>query len=239
MKQGFINVFKNMLIIVVLICINFIVTAAVIAKPIAYINKQPVEAAELRREMLRYRSTIYSEYAAKFDLSKINNFWNANLGGNKPIDSLRNKALKALVEIKVQQQLLEKHNLWPYKNYYELQATLKKENEQRQQKVERKETIYGPIIYTEQVFFDYKFSNALIALKSYLVGEEIPLNDTLLLKHYAVLREEKVYSQKKTFESFKKQVQENYIEREYKKLVTAMAAKAIIKKIDDYNSVIM
>src|SRR5690606_20781278 len=88
---------KNTFTTTVLFFINSIAIAAIGDKPIAYINTKPVEVAELKREMLHYRSAVYSEYATKFDLSKINDFWNANLGGKKPIDSLRYRALKALI----------------------------------------------------------------------------------------------------------------------------------------------
>ena len=187
--------------------------------------------------MLRYRSVIYSEYAADFNLAEVKDFWNTDFKGKKPVDSLRNRALKALTAIKVQQQLLEEKKLWPYKNYGELQSAMQQENTQREQKVQRKEIIYGPAVYTEQVFFDYKFSNALIALKHHLAGNQIPINDSLLLNHYTLLRKERVYSEKKTFNSFKKQVQDNYIEREYKKLIRVMVEKAKVRIVNGYKSV--
>ncbi|MFD1628759.1 hypothetical protein [Pseudopedobacter beijingensis] len=228
---------KNITTITLLIFTAFVSTArATTPKPVAYINNQPIEAAELKREMLRYRSVIYSEYAATYNLAEVKDFWNKEFKGIKPIDLLRNRALKALTEIKVQQQLLEEQNLWPYKNYGELQTALQQENEQRQQKVQRQEIIYGPVVYTEQVFFDYKFSNALIPLKRYLTGTKIPVTDSLLLNHYTLLRKEGIYSERKTFNNLKKQVQDNYIEREYEKLVAAMVKEARVITIDSYHS---
>lgn len=228
---------KSILTTTALVFINSIAIATISDKPVAHINIQPVEVAELKREMLRYRSAIYSEYAAKFDLSKINDFWNANLGGKKPIDSLRCRALKALTEIKVQQQLLEKHNLWPYKSYDELLTTLQQENEQRRQKLQRKEIIYGPAIYTEQGFFDYKFSNALILLKRNLYGNQIVMSDSALEKHFDFLKQQGVYSDKKVFGAVRNQVIESFIEKEYKQIIAVMIKEVKIKIDSNFNSI--
>ena len=234
---NFINASKNILTIVVMVCINSIAMAMVMEKPVAYINNQPVDAAELKREMLRHRSAIYNEYAAKFNLFKISDFWNANLGGKRPIDSLRYRALKALIEIKVQQQLLKKHSLWPYKNYGELLAALQQENEQRRQKVERKEIIYGPAIYTEQSFFDYKFSNALILLKKNLYENQIVMNDSTLEKHFDFLKQQGVYSDKKVLGAVRNQVIESFIEKEYKQIIAVMIKEVKIKIDSNFNGI--
>lgn len=215
----------------------FNIRAETLDTTVAYINGQSVEIAELRREMLRHRSNVYSGYAKIFDLSQVHNFWYADLEGTKPMDSLRNRALKALVEIKVQQKLLEEKKLWPYNNYRDFQIAWREENEYRVNQVQQKGVIYGPVVYTEQVFFDYKFSNALITLKNVLTGHIIPLNDNVLAAHFEVLKKDGVYSDEKIFNDFKRQVKDSYIEKEYKDLVMKMVNEAKVKTVIGYNMV--
>jgi|GEM_PF-2742953 len=220
----------------------FIFCGSIAASPlsvVAYVNDSPVEAAELKREMVRYRAVVYNEYAKAFDLSKVKDFWHTDFEGTTPMDSLRNKALKSLIEIKVQQQLLEENRLWSYNTYGELLAALEQENEQRQQKALKKEIIYGPVVYSEQIFFDYKFSNALIVLKNSLAGNKIPVNDSLLLVHFDTLKSEGVYSAEKTFDNFKRQIMDSYIDRVYKRLLAKMVNETKVKTMKIYNEIVV
>lgn len=228
------KVLKNIiLVIILLLCINTLSIASN-KKIVAYIYKQPVEEAELKREMLRHRAAIYSEYAARFNLSDIRDFWNSTIGGEKPIDLLRDRALKTLINIKVQQSLLEQYQLWEYKNYPDLLKAFREENEQRKQKVLHNEIIYGPVEYTEQSFFDYKFNNALILLKKQLTGREIIVKDSALITHFAFLKQQRVYSEKKVFNTVKNQVIESFTEKEYKKIVETLVAETSVVKTNNY-----
>ncbi|MES2276170.1 MAG: hypothetical protein V4592_09115 [Bacteroidota bacterium] len=112
----------------------------------ARVNTLPVYEPELQREMHRYRAAIYHQYHAV------------------PMGALQNKALKALVLIKVQEELLQTKHLWPYHTYYDLLRDRKVVNRQRQLIAGQGGIVYGPVQYSEESFFDYELTNALIKL---------------------------------------------------------------------------
>lgn len=208
-------------------------------KAVANINGLPVTTAELKREMQKCRAAIYSQYAGLYDISAVKDFWNTDFKGEKPIDALKSKALQNLIEIKVQQQLLEEQGLWLYKNYEIFLTALGQENQQRQQKAQRNEIIYGPLAYTEQTFFEYKFSNALVALKRNLAGDKIVINENLLMAHFEKLKEKGVYSNQKTFATLKQQVKDSYVEEEYRKLIAGKVAAVRVTTTSGFKKVML
>lgn len=208
-------------------------------KTVANINGLPVTTAELKREMQKCRAAIYSQYARLYDISAVKDFWNTDFKGEKPIDALKSKALQNLIEIKVQQQLLEEQGLWLYKNYEIFLTALGQENQQRQQKAQRNEIIYGPLAYTEQTFFEYKFSNALVALKRNLAGDKIVINENLLMAHFEKLKEKGVYSNQKTFATLKQQVKDSYVEEAYRKLIANKVAAVKVTTTSGFKKVML
>jgi len=198
----------------------------------AYINKQPVEAGEFHREMLRYRAEIYSQFAKNHQSSGIGNFWNTAFNGVKPIDSLRGRALKALIVLKVQEQQLIQYNLWPYKNYNQLLEALRQTNTDRNNAVKKNEVIYGPVHYTEQSFYDYQFSNAIIKLKKVLRDSgKIKVNDSLLSVHFYQLKSKGVYSDKQSLDKVKNSVADSYIEQCYQHLIEGWISNVLVQKV--------
>ncbi|TZF84680.1 hypothetical protein FW774_06775 [Pedobacter sp. BS3] len=198
----------------------------------AYINKQPVAAKEFRREMLRYRAEIYGQFAKTHQSSEAGNFWNTAFNGVKPIDSLRSRALKALIVLKVQEQLLTRHKLWPYKNYNQLLEALHKTNIDRNNAVQKNEVIYGPVNYTEQDFYDYQFSNAIIRLKkAFRDSGVIKVNDSLLSAHFNQLKSKGIYSGKQSFDKVKNSVADNYTEQRYQHFIDSLVSKAQVQKV--------
>jgi hypothetical protein len=188
-----------------------------------------VTKEEIQREMLKYRSEVYNLIANNKATTKSQNaFWEEEeIDGVKGIDLLRKKAIDSLAAIKVQEKLLVERGLWPYKDYQSFLKDLKNTNESRRESVANAKVVYGPVEYTEQTFFDYRFANALIQLKHKLVEEKLITITEDDLENQFKKMQKTVYQEKKyTLEAFIRQVREAYIEEAYKNLINQYSQKA-------------
>jgi hypothetical protein len=176
------------------------------------VNGIVVTKEEVQREMTRYRAEVIGLIA------------------DKALGQLRNKALKALTLIKIQEQMLQKHRLAPYKSYSEFLDHLQRTNALRKEKVANGQIIYGPVEFSEQAFFDYRFSNAIIRLKQQLVAEQlIPITKDRLQAQFSKMQQT-VYAEKKfTFNDCYPQVREAYIEACYAELIDSYTKKSVVK----------
>lgn len=183
---------------------------------------------EVQREMRKYRAEVYSLIADKNATTKAGTtFWEQQINGVKAIDILRKKAIDSLAIIKVQEKLLVERGLWPYKDYDEFLTDLKNNNENRRKQATNNQVIYGPVEYSEQTFFDYRFNNALILLKQKLVAENlITVTDNDLQNKFEELQKNVYKDEKYTLKAFTRQVRDAYIEDVYKTLINQYSKKA-------------
>lgn len=196
------------------------------------VNDLEIRRSEIQREMRKYRSKIYQEYAVKYNIKQDSNFWNQSFEGKSPLKDLQQLAIDSLVRQKVQEKLLIDRNLWPYTNYDELIKDMNHQNSLRKQAVANKQVIYGPITFTEQTFFDYQFSNAIIRLHEMMRNKEIIITDQLLITHYNKLKST-IYKgdNSPAFGEVKTRVADHYLTSEYNNLISALVKKADIKML--------
>jgi hypothetical protein len=188
-------------------------------KIIASVNHQDIDGRELQREIWRHRSQIIHDFTITYELKNLTNFWDNTYEGKQPKEELQKKSLLVLVKIKIQEQWLKAENLWPYKNYDELLKDMNEVNSKRAQLVKEGKVIYGTTSFTEQTFFDYKFSNAVITLKKQYKNTKILVNDSLLTHHFEELRKTTYANTKKSFHDLKTPLSNSYLEKEYEKLL--------------------
>lgn len=162
---------------------------------------------EINRETLRYRSVIYNKHQDK------------NPDARFAEEKLRDTVLFVLKKLKLQEQLLSRKSLWPYSRYRDFLADLNATNQKRRASQKKGEVLFGPIEFTERSFYDYQFSNAVNSLKKMMEGNEIPVNDVLLNKHFNKQKQTVYAAEKHTFENMKRQVKEAYVEEQYGLLI--------------------
>src|SRR5690606_14370133 len=187
-----------------------------------------VTKEEVQREMRKYRSEVYSLIANRNVVATSGNaFWKAEkLDGMKGIDILRKKAVDSLAAIKTQEKLLIERGLWPYRNYQEFLKDLKDTNENRKKLVANAQVVYGPVEYNEQLFFDYRFTNALIQLKYKLVEDKlITVTEEDLQNQFKKMQKTVYKEEKYTLKAFTRQVRDAYIEDAYRILINKYSQK--------------
>ncbi len=193
------------------------------------VNGLDITKTEVQREMRKYRSEVYSLVNNSNKKAKSSKaFWEAEkVNGVTGIELLRKKAIDSLTTIKVQEKLLVSRNLWPYKDYSAFLEDLKNTNESRKKSVANDQVVYGPVEYSEQTFFDYRFANALIQLKYKLVEEKlITVTEDDLKNQFRKMQTTVYKDEKDTLKTFKRQVADAYIEHAYNVLITQYSQQA-------------
>ncbi len=184
------------------------------------ISEENIDDRELQREMLRYRAQIVSDFTQKYQLNNLQNFWENIYQGRSPKKALEELALTNLLKIKIQEQWLKAEGLWPYKNYDEFLNAMAEENKERDKLQNEGQVIYGPVLFQEQTYFDYKFSNAIIKLKQKYEGTKISLNDSVLNHHFKDLKQSIYKNSNKSFQELKSPIKSSFIEKVYAEILT-------------------
>jgi len=180
---------------------------------IGYVNGLPVTAEELSREMSKLRYQTLRSGTAEIDQTV-----------------LKNKALQVLVPLKVQEKMLKDRQLWPFVHYGEVNPYMQRVNALRKEKAANGEVVYGPAEFSEPVYFDYRFSNAVIELKHRLIAEQlITITEDRLLAQFKKMQQTVYAEEKFTFNNTYPQLREAYIEACYAEIIAAGVKKAALK----------
>lgn len=147
---------------------------------VARVNGVPVAAAELRRALREVRAGVLADFSRP---------QSAAAKGEAPAEEMQRRARAKLVRLKVQQGLMREHGIWPEIDHAAFLRTFAAENERRRLALARGEVIYGPRAYTEESYFAYLFSNALIRLKAKLAESELRPTEEELQRYYELKKE--------------------------------------------------
>jgi hypothetical protein len=196
-------------------------------KDLGTINDVAVTKEEVVREMRKYRANVFNAVTKKAALIGNDSPASKENNGEAMLKLLRNKVLDSLTAIKVQERLLLDRKIWPYKNYQEFKKDLINTNASRERSAGNENVIYGPVNYSEQVFFDYRFTNALSLLKRKLVEEKLlTVSENDLQYQFAKMQKTVYQGEKYTLHEYTRQVREAFLEEAYKKLINELARKA-------------
>lgn len=168
-----------------------------------------VTKEELLREMLRVRWLAFE------------NKDSANIRFDVAADALvRKKAIENLLVLKVKERLLKERGLWEYGDYDDFLKTLEETNNQRRKHMMEGKTLFGPTIFSEEIFYDYLMSNALIKLKRHLIAEGlIEISDADLEEQFAIMQKGIYEREKYTLKEYKRQVKDAVIELKFDQLI--------------------
>ena len=98
--------------------------------------------------------------------------------------SLKKKTLDTIAQIKVQQILAKKWGIIRDIRYQEFLKLLVSENKRRAEARSNNKVIYGPVQYSEDVYYNYLFSNMVNQLKNTLDEKIFTITDEKLKKAY-------------------------------------------------------
>lgn len=156
---------------------------------VAYVNGEPVIVREFIQQAQNERSQVIRLFRIKYDCEYDNDFWNRSFDGTTPSDLLKEKTMDTMVQIKVQQILAKNYGINSNISYTEFLKALEQENLRRINAKRNGEVIYGPVQYSEAVYYNYLFSNMVIQLK-YLLSEQVfMISDDVLQTEYEQVKD--------------------------------------------------
>ena len=144
-----------------LLCIHPLVACNTSHEPDPYqtvgeIAGQPVALGELQLFVDDVRQQTNSYFKKNYSLDAITEEeWRKDFSGESPVDYAIGLAMEELVPYKVVEQKLVELGSSEDFSYRAFVNRWQKENEDRQQKEASGEVIYGPVQYTERVYYDY------------------------------------------------------------------------------------
>ncbi len=157
---------------------------------VATVDGEPIVLRELKQRLMRNRAMIYSHFNQKYGVRDSRDFWTTGHGGEVPIEMIKKKSLAEAIRIKIEQIIAKQNGVIDDISYGTFLERRVKENKRRKIAVAKKQVIYGPIQYTEQVYFSYIFSNMVIRSKEKLGLGQFNLDTEQLQKIYEAEKDE-------------------------------------------------
>lgn len=148
------------------------------------VNGEKVTAGEFRHHARNLRTIGISAYQAKYGIAYGSDFWSRSFDGNTPMDVLRKNALDTLVQIKISQICARDAGLVSDISYEGFLQAFTVENRRRIEAKRSGELIYGPVQYSEVVYYNYLFTNLEIRLKEYLANTIFKIGEEQVRQEY-------------------------------------------------------
>jgi hypothetical protein len=151
---------------------------------VATVNGEAVTFREFMLHARALRSLVINDFRIHSGVEYSVDFWSRKVDGETPLDVLKKRTLDTLVLIKVQQISAKKAGIVTDISYGGFLKALEAENERRLIAKSSGKVIYGPVQYTEEVYYNYLFSNMVNRLKEYLANEMFPITNEMLWETY-------------------------------------------------------
>lgn len=151
---------------------------------IALVNSEPVSYREFMQQANRERSQVIRYFRITYGRKYTSDFWTQISEGKSPADILKKRSMDTLVKIKVQQILAKKWGIMSDISYNGFLIKLETENKIRLEAKNRNQVIYGPVQYTEDVYYSYLFTNMVNQLKAQLERDFFDISEKKLKEIY-------------------------------------------------------
>lgn len=151
---------------------------------IGTVEGEPIYSGEFKLFLKMYKEKLQIDLAQKYSVDKNVDFWFKKLGQETALEILKNKALDAYVNIKVQQILMKKYHIIEDSSYIAFLNTLQVENNSRKEKNDQGIVVYGPVHFDEAKFYNYLQSNRALQLQEVFVKERISVSEDELISFY-------------------------------------------------------
>ena len=192
---------------------------------VATVNGEPVSATELTARMPEYRAAVVQYFLNNHQADYTKDFWNTAYDGKTPSEMLIEKAMDDLVRIKLQQILARENNMLEDISYAAFLEQWQQENTRRQTAVNNGQVVYGPVQFSEQMYYRYYLSKLILELKHKLAENGLNVSDNNLKQYF---EEEYDAIGNISFQEQYTYIKDRYIDEQYEKLIDKMKAKAKI-----------
>lgn len=152
---------------------------------VAIINGETISIKEFELIMKKQAADTSIYFMKKYGVSIQNkDFWNTDYSGEVPLKVLKEKSLDEIGKIKVQQLFAREKGITKSINYEDIINDMVKENKMRILAKKEGKVIFGPVQYSEEMYYDYAFSNMVLKLKENLSQKELVSTENVLKEYY-------------------------------------------------------
>ncbi len=202
---------------------------------IGNVNGISVYYGELRDEMNRNKASVISEFSEKFGAdTSAEDFWDTEIDGAIPLETLRKQSAENVVRYKILQQKAVEYKVIKKDetSYSSFLQQLDEQNIKRSQKAQNDEVIYGASEYTKDTFYKYLTSIIEIELISKLTDSGIIDCSNKNIKAYFDSIKDKQYKLPPTaeYELFSVDATEENAEKTMEKVLKIVKESADYKK---------
>ncbi len=162
-------------VLAVAVAVVLIITAPVPQnKAVAFVDGHSIYAGELMLAIEKLKSDTIMYFMDTYGVSQGKNFWEQEAGGENPREKLITDALELAARYKKEQIMMLDYGVITEKemSFEVFCKELESENRERLAADKKGETIYGPVQYTKQGYYDYLHNNRIMDLK-WKVNEKI------------------------------------------------------------------
>lgn len=160
---------KSVRFLIIVFCAIFVILVIIGAiwiwferHPVAQVGDEPIVRKELALYLEKNRSMVYSAYQEKYDGEYSQKFWDTELDGEKPIEILKETALKELARDKMIQIWAKELGVVDKIDYGSFRKYFEEENLRRRNAIRAGEVIYGPEQYGEADYYSYWMDQLLL-----------------------------------------------------------------------------
>jgi hypothetical protein len=184
MLEGFFGTRYLMVIMLLACAIVKAQTSIADTLTVAVVNGESIVLREFMRRTENERSQVIRFFRTKHGCEYNNDFWDKTYDGETPTEVLKKKTIDTLAQIKIQQIEAKKWGIMPDISYQGFLRLLKKENKLRLEARSMNRVIYGPVQYSEEVYYNYLFTNMVNQLKDTLDDKIFNISDDKLREVY-------------------------------------------------------
>lgn len=145
--------------------VRSLLAAPAVDRIVAEVNGDAVTAAELAHFAKPHRSSVMEAFLSKEGAALDASFWKRDVGGTTPMETLRDKAFRDAIRMKIELQLAREFEVAGDISYSSLLKLMEKENKRREAAVADGEPLYGPAKYDESSFIDFYRSKLAASVK--------------------------------------------------------------------------
>ncbi|MCX6267338.1 MAG: hypothetical protein NTW16_08290 [Bacteroidetes bacterium] len=151
---------------------------------VATVNGEGITVREFMLNSRPLRTRVINDFQLKYGAIYGSDFWSRKYDGESPSDVLKKKTLYLLIKIKIQQICAKNSGIVNDISYQGFLQAFTSENKRRVLARQAGAVIYGPVQYTEEVYYNYLFSNMITRLKEYLASSVFRITGETLMKIY-------------------------------------------------------
>lgn len=137
------------------------------------VDSVPIAYGEFMIVLNEQKASVISYFYGKYHINDNVDFWGEDtvIGGESPIETLRECTKESIVRIKYEQMLMKQYKTVDDISFRNFESLLKKENRDRQNKIQNNIPVYGPTKYTKQDYYNYLHSVRISDLRAAIYKE--------------------------------------------------------------------